>query len=325
MQEFHPLVSIIIPVYNGSNYMREAIDSALAQTYQNIEIIVVNDGSNDNGETERIARAYGDQIRYISKSNGGVSTALNTGIAHMRGVYFSWLSHDDVYTPDKVEKEVRALSGLENKETLILCESTHIDEHSRPIAMAGNKAKIALPENRALTWDVALMRLLRDGPFCGCAFLISKAVFDKCGGFDEGLRFYQDGFMWTKIFLNRYSLFCIPDVCVKGRIHAKQLTQTGRALFRSDCEKVSEYLIPELEKISTRERNFLYEYIKYNARNSNQKVAKKACRCANRAKLLRPGQWAAVIAACAWGRIRPLVRRAYYAFFHRIKTSQEKK
>ena len=73
-----PKVSVIIPVYNGSNYMREAIDSALAQTYKNIEIIVVNDGSTDN--TEEIALSYGDKIKYYSKENGGVATALNFAI-----------------------------------------------------------------------------------------------------------------------------------------------------------------------------------------------------------------------------------------------------
>ena len=62
-----PLVSIVIPVYNGSNYMREAIDSALAQTYENIEVIVVNDGSRDDGATELIAKEYGNRIRYIYK------------------------------------------------------------------------------------------------------------------------------------------------------------------------------------------------------------------------------------------------------------------
>ena len=80
---FHPLVSIVIPVYNGANYMREAIDSALAQTYKNIEVIVVNDGSTDN--TDEIAKSYGDKIRYFKKENGGVATALNLGIREMRG------------------------------------------------------------------------------------------------------------------------------------------------------------------------------------------------------------------------------------------------
>ena len=80
-----PLVSIVIPVYNGADFLRECIDSALAQTYENIEIIVINDGSCDNGKTEEIALSYGDKIRYIYKENGGVSTALNLGIENMTG------------------------------------------------------------------------------------------------------------------------------------------------------------------------------------------------------------------------------------------------
>lgn len=62
---FSPKVSIVIPIYNGANYMREAIDSALTQTYSNIEVLVINDGSNDNGETDRIAKSYGNRIRYF--------------------------------------------------------------------------------------------------------------------------------------------------------------------------------------------------------------------------------------------------------------------
>src|SRR5256885_962105 len=94
-----PLVSIVIPVYNGSNFLRQAIDSALAQTYQNREIIIVNDGSRDDGKTEAAALSYGDKIRYAAKPNGGCGSALNHGIGLMRGDYFSWLSHDDVYYP----------------------------------------------------------------------------------------------------------------------------------------------------------------------------------------------------------------------------------
>src|SRR5690554_1481040 len=70
-------VSIVIPVYNGANYLHEAINCALAQTYLNVEVVVVNDGSSDDGETERIALSYGDRIRYFTKENGGVATALN--------------------------------------------------------------------------------------------------------------------------------------------------------------------------------------------------------------------------------------------------------
>ena len=81
--------------------MREAIDSALAQTYDNVEVIVVNDGSSDDGKTAEIAKSYRDNIKYVEKENGGVASALNRGIEEMQGDFFSWLSHDDVYEPDK--------------------------------------------------------------------------------------------------------------------------------------------------------------------------------------------------------------------------------
>ena len=103
MSAFNSLVSIVIPVYNGSNYLKEAIDSALAQTYSNIEVLVINDGSDDNNATHNIALSYGDKIKYYKKENGGVSSALNLGLTMMRGDYFSWLSHDDIY----VEKKLR--------------------------------------------------------------------------------------------------------------------------------------------------------------------------------------------------------------------------
>ena len=93
----HPKVSVIIPVYNGSNYLSDAINSALSQTYSNLEIIIVNDGSSDNGKTKEIALSYGNKIKYIEKENGGVSSALNTGIKNMTGEYFSWISHDDIF------------------------------------------------------------------------------------------------------------------------------------------------------------------------------------------------------------------------------------
>ncbi|MDO5394131.1 MAG: glycosyltransferase family A protein, partial [Mycoplasmatota bacterium] len=102
-------VTLVIPVYNGSNYLKDAIDSALAQTYKNLEILVVNDGSNDEGKTRDIALSYGDKIKYYEKENGGVSTALNLAIKEMTGDYLSWLSHDDMYYPNKIERQIEEL------------------------------------------------------------------------------------------------------------------------------------------------------------------------------------------------------------------------
>ena len=112
MSKYEPKVSIVIPAYNAANYLAQAIDSALSQTYNNVEIVVVNDGSKDDGETERIAKMYGDRIVYISKENGGSSSALNCGIRAMSGEWFSWLSHDDLYYPNKIEDQITLINDL---------------------------------------------------------------------------------------------------------------------------------------------------------------------------------------------------------------------
>src|SRR4029077_15584065 len=107
---FNPMVSVVVPVYNGANYLGAAIESVLRQTYSNIEIVAVNDGSNDNGATERVALSYGKRVRYFFKSNGGVASALNRAISEARGEYISWLSHDDLYTSDKIERQISFLT-----------------------------------------------------------------------------------------------------------------------------------------------------------------------------------------------------------------------
>jgi glycosyltransferase involved in cell wall biosynthesis len=114
----NPLVSIIIPVYNGFNYLKEAIESALGQTYENIEILVINDGSNDNNLTNNLAISFGEKIIYYEKENGGVASALNFGISKMNGEYFSWLSHDDIYKPEKIEKQISFIN--KNREIKIV-------------------------------------------------------------------------------------------------------------------------------------------------------------------------------------------------------------
>ena len=83
-----PKVSIVIFEYNGANIVREAIESALAQTYRNIEILVVNDGSDNFGATDRIVKFFGDRVRYFKKENGVVASALNWGNANMSGISF---------------------------------------------------------------------------------------------------------------------------------------------------------------------------------------------------------------------------------------------
>lgn len=227
---YTPLVSIVIPVYNGANYMREAIDSALAQTYKNIEIIIINDGSKDNGATESIALSYGDKIRYFSKENGGCASALNYGIENMKGEYFSWLSHDDVYLPNKVEHQINILNKLNNKDITLYCGYELIDEKSRLLGFIRLDDKY--PKEKL---DISLFPVLR-GLVYGCALLIPAKYFKKVGLFDESLKYTQDYDLWFKLF-RIAPIYFDSEVLVKCRQHLAQTSRTEVSQLE-ECEKL---------------------------------------------------------------------------------------
>lgn len=316
---YTPKVSIIIPVYNGANYMREAIDSALSQTYPNIEVIVVNDGSSDNGETDGIAKSYGDRIVYIVKENGGVATALNRGISEMSGEFFSWLSHDDVYGPEKIRHQIDALSAVDNKKSVALCAHCFINENSEKLS---KNAPERFTEGTH-DWQEVIWEILLNGAFSGCALLIPKEAFDECGGFHEGMRFSQDALMWMKIFLKKYPLVYNADEDVCSRIHGKQLTETGRKLFQKDSLTMAEILIPELIKISTKKRNYLYLSAKRNARYGNGEVVKFFVDAGKPLGLLGFKQRLLLKMDLFYGSFRPALRKAYYRLF--VKAERNKK
>jgi hypothetical protein len=207
-----PLVSIIIPVYNGANYMRAAIDSALAQDYPRIEIIVVNDGSDDDGETDRIARSYGTRVRYFSKPNGGVASALNEGLAAMQGDVFCWLSHDDIHLPDKTSRQVAEWERLGRPNEVLIGDYRLID------ASGGMVQDVRL--DHALLTEKPLYTLLR-GSIHGCTVFIPRRIFDEVGQFDEALPTTQDYDLWFRMIW-RFRFRHMPDILIESRTHDEQ-------------------------------------------------------------------------------------------------------
>jgi len=197
--------------------MRQAIDSALAQTYRNTEIIVVNDGSEDNGQTEAIARSYGERIRFFSKENGGCASALNLGVMNMKGEYFSWLSHDDRYLPNKIKHQIDVLSSLEEKETIVYSGYEVIDQHSMPLYTVRPDAVLS-PEK----CNIPLLPLMR-GLIHGCTLLIPRRYFLEVGLFDESLLSTQDYALWFEFF-RVAPLHYDGLVLVQSRVHPDQGT-----------------------------------------------------------------------------------------------------
>jgi glycosyltransferase involved in cell wall biosynthesis len=243
-----PKVSIIIPVYNGANYLGEAIDSALAQTYLNKEIIVVNDGSTDNGETRNIALKYGTEIFYLEKKNGGVASALNYGIRNMSGEYFSWLSHDDLYVENKLAKQIDYIGSNNLDRNSILYGNSQIlfENEYRNII----RAKPII--GKSLRFSLTMNNLIS-----GCSFLIPRSAFDYCDLFDEKLLYTQDNAMWFRL-AGSFNFYHIDEVLVFTRVHK---LQTGKMLHNQaqwEADKLKCYFINELN-----EKDFLVSQIRW--------------------------------------------------------------
>lgn len=231
----NPLVSLAIPVFNGANYMRFAIDSALAQTYANVEIIVVNDGSSDGGETEKIALSYGDRVRYFSKSNGGVASALNLALKESRGEYFCWLSHDDQYLPGKIEKEVEFIQTLPSSGAVVFCRHALIDHNGDFLQ--------TLPPPPQFNPDTAAYQLLLFQWLHCCTILAPRSMYLEMGGFREDLPTTQDYDLLMKMGL-RYPFFEVPEILLYARSHPEQGCLTLAHL--SEIERFFEEHIPML-------------------------------------------------------------------------------
>ncbi len=267
MCDFNPLVSIVIPVYNGVNYVREAIDSALAQNYPNCEILVINDGSTDT--TEEIARSYGNKIRYFSKPNGGVATALNLGIQEMSGEYFSWLSHDDLYLPNKIFSQIKLLSTKEQKETIIAGGWQTIDQF-------GNVLEVHLPTKKFKTEQLStpLFPLFK-GAITGIPLLIHKSHFGRVGTFDERLLCAQDFDLWFRMMRGQSVAF-VDEIIASVRLHLEQGSNTmeGIAAERSEVRTYLFNMLSDEEKIAiggTLKNFCIDEYVSVNVEDKELK------------------------------------------------------
>jgi len=264
-----PKVSVIIPVYNGANYLKHAIECAVNQTYRNLEIIVVNDGSTDDGETERIALSYGDRIKYFCKPNGGVSSALNYGINQMTGEYFSWLSHDDGYSETKVADAVETLEAHSKLDMscVAFTGGYFMDSYGQKI----KDFRLLFDADKLYTGLDVVNIMTKKGTLNGCCMLIPKRAFDDVGYFDERLRYSQDSLMWYKIFLNGYSLVSNNKPTVTYRLHRKQASQTSRLLYEHDARIIAELLSEPLLKADSTGKllcRYIKRHTKYNCKQA---------------------------------------------------------
>ncbi|MGM7700954.1 glycosyltransferase family 2 protein [Pseudalkalibacillus sp. Hm43] len=206
MNTANPKVSIIIPFYNCS-YVHHAINSALRQTYQPLEIIVVDDGSTLN---QHLITPFKSRIKYIYKKNGGTATALNRGIQESSGDLIAWLSSDDVFLRNKLRKQVDFMK--KTGADMVYSNFNLINERS---IITRRNAGLYL--ERRLDF---LKMLTTSCPINGNTVLFKKSLIDEVGLFDESLKYTQDYDMWIRMACKTH-IKMLNEALINYRHHDK--------------------------------------------------------------------------------------------------------
>jgi glycosyltransferase involved in cell wall biosynthesis len=153
-----PLVSVMIGAYNAAAYLPDAIESVIAQSYRPLELIVVDDGSED--ETAAIARRYGEPVRCVSQPNGGMAAARNRAIAEARGDYFAFLDADDRFCPDKIAQQLACFERDPDLDVVF----GHVTEFLSPDLDAAAAARLRRPMHD-VAWPTPNLMLVRRDAF----------------------------------------------------------------------------------------------------------------------------------------------------------------
>lgn len=226
-------ISVIIPSYNRAERLSHAVDSVLAQTLPPMEILVVDDGSTD-GTAEKF-RNLPEPVRLISKTNGGVSSARNVGIAHARGEWIAFLDSDDAWHPGKLEKQVTALTA-EHSDICFCGIST--EDGERYDGMEALDPSLCPGAVRTYGQAVEFMTRSDHHPMVQ-TLLIRKPILLQCGAFDESLWVAEDTALFYQLVATQRVTFINESLATIARRDQRDglsnTSQPDRVHRRIDC------------------------------------------------------------------------------------------
>jgi glycosyltransferase involved in cell wall biosynthesis len=315
-----PLVSIVIPAYMAAGRIRETLDSALAQTYPNIEVILVNDGSPDTPALEEAIRGYHTRLIYIRQENRGPSGARNTAIRAARGKYVACLDSDDVYLPEHLSRQV---AMLERDGLTLTYSDSQIFRNGVPAGRAFERE----PQHPPVTFE----KLLNEE----CCVMTSAVVASRqamidAGLFDERFRRCEDFDLWLRMSFRGGRVDFDRGVGIEHRLLPSGLSSDGYLLKQARIEiyKKTADTLPlsaaqrELirDLITTTEGKSQMDLVKRHVREGRYEEAAAA---AQRASILlqdRKSRWT------AWAlRTMPWVVGSYLGFRESVVTARKRK
>jgi cellulose synthase/poly-beta-1,6-N-acetylglucosamine synthase-like glycosyltransferase len=208
-------VSVVIPAHNVGPWIRSAVDSALRQSFRNLEVLVIDDGSTDD-TLERLIDLRDSRLRIVSRRQGGLSEARNTGVGLAAGRYVAFLDGDDEWVCDKLEYHVEVLEGRPEID-LTFSRSKAIDERGEVIGRISRRA----------SGSVSLRQLLMENLVSnGSSAVVRREALIRTGGFDNTLQACEDYDMWIRLASQRqHNVWCIPHALTRYRIRPGQMTK----------------------------------------------------------------------------------------------------
>jgi glycosyltransferase involved in cell wall biosynthesis len=220
-----PKVSVIIPAYNSMVFLPETVECVLGQTFSDLELLIVNDGSTDNIE-DWVAQLADPRVRLISQENSGAPTARNTGIENAKGDYIALLDSDDLWDLTKLEKQVSLLD--KNSDIAVAYVWTRlIDRDGKPLDRVW--------ASRACG-DVWKQLAVRDDMIAsGSVPMVRRDCFNVVGGFDPDLRGQQDWDMWVRL-ASKYRFGVVPEIL---SFHRQHQTSMSKSRTMGDTEQYS--------------------------------------------------------------------------------------
>lgn len=232
-----PLVSVLISAYKHERYVEDCVRSVLAQTYSNIELIVIDDGSPDGTASvleklHREAEASGKPFLFIAKQNSGLSDTLNQALAMATGKYICQFGSDDIMLPDKTAKQV---AFMEANPDVAVCggNAQNIDSDGAVITKRQKS-----PPQREITFEHLFANT---GPgIVASTCMIRKAVLDKEGGWNPAIPL-EDMYMWFKLTSRGYRMVGLGEILMQYRKHASNSYKNVRYMYESMKKTIADY------------------------------------------------------------------------------------
>lgn len=257
-----PLISVIIPVYNAENTIRETIESVLKQTFSDFELIVINDGSTDS-TLDILCQIDDPRLKVYSYPNAGPNRSRNCGMSYACGKYVSFIDADDLWTGDKLEAQLRALE--QNPEAAVAYSWTDCIDESGKFLRPGSHLTInGNVYEHLLLWD-----LLENGSNP----LICREAFLEVGGFDELLPAGQDWDFYIRLAA-KYEFVCVPSVQILYRVSGNSLSAQVFRLESALLQVIEKAFQQSPESLKYLKRYSLaniYKYLTYKALEGYEK------------------------------------------------------